>query len=190
MKNLPLVLLTVIVAASVSLSAQLQRPKAAVTPLVERAAAAAGGPVRLALKVSLPESLHTQSNKPLDPTLIPTVLTIDAPAGVTVDEIVYPPAVELKQQGLDQPLMVFEHEFLVGVQVTLGAGVAAGDLALPARLRYQACNDMMCFSPATEEFAWTIRVVPAGTAIDAATLTPRSRPSRSAAARSPRHRPP
>ena len=160
-----------IVAAAVSLSAQLQRPKATVTPLVERAAAAAGGPVRLALKVSLPETLHTQSNRPLDATLIPTVLTVDAPAGVTVDEIVYPSAVELKQQGLDEPLMVFEHEFLIGVQVTLGPTVAAGDLVLPARLRYQACNDMMCFSPATVEFAWTIRVVPAGTAgtaIDAA----------------------
>ncbi|MFO7691607.1 MAG: thioredoxin family protein [Vicinamibacterales bacterium] len=171
MKKLLLVLLTVVVAASVSLSAQLQRPKAAVTPIVERQAAAGGGPVRLALKVSLPETLHTQSNKPLDATLIPTVLTVDAPAGVTVDEIVYPAAVELKQQGLDEPLLVFEHEFLIGVQVTLGPGVAAGDLALPARLRYQACNDMMCFSPATEEFAWTIRVVPAGsagTAIDAA----------------------
>jgi len=146
----------------------MQRPKAAVTPIVERPAAPAGSPVRLALKVSLPESLHTQSNKPLDSTLIPTVLTIDAPAGVTVDEIVYPPAVELKQQGLDQPLMVFEHEFLIGVQVTLGPGVAAGDLALPAHLRYQACNDMMCFAPATADFAWTVRVVPAGTASDAA----------------------
>ena len=129
-------------AGAAALSAQLQRPKAAVTPIVERAAAAAGGPVRLALKVSLPESLHTQSNKPLDPTLIPTVLTIDAPAGVTVDEIVYPPAVELKQQGLDQPLMVFEHEFLVGVQVTLGAGRggrrprAAGPPALPGVQRH------------------------------------------------------
>jgi len=170
MKKLLLVLLIAIVAVSVSLSAQMQRPKATVTPLVERAAAAAGGPVRLALNVSLPETLHTQSNRPLDATLIPTVLTVDAPAGVTVDEIVYPAAVEFRQQGLDEPLMVFDHEFLIGVQVTLGPGVAAGDLVLPARLRYQACNDMMCFSPATEEFAWTIRVVPAGkaaTAIDA-----------------------
>jgi cytochrome c biogenesis protein CcdA/thiol-disulfide isomerase/thioredoxin len=123
--------------------------------------------VRLALKVSLPEGLHTQSNKPLDPTLIPTVLTIDAPAGVTVDEIVYPPAVELKQQGLDQPLSVFEHEFAIGVQVTLAPGAAAGDLALPARLRYQACNDMMCFPPATAEFAWTIRAAPAGAGAEA-----------------------
>jgi len=47
-------------------------PRRPVTPLVERAAVPPGGPARLALKVSLPESLHTQSNKPLDPTLIPT----------------------------------------------------------------------------------------------------------------------
>ena len=118
---------------------------------MERPSAAAGSSVRLALKVSLPESLHTQSNKPLDPTLIPTVLTIDAPAGVTVDEIVYPPAIDLKQEGLEQPLAVFEHEFLMGAKVTLGPGMAEGDLVLPGRLRYQACNDMMCFPPATME---------------------------------------
>jgi len=43
-----------------------------------------------------------------------------------------------------------------------------GDLSLPGRLRYQACNDMMCFPPATVEFAWALRVVPAGTGIEAA----------------------
>ena len=162
MKKLVLVLLTIVVAAAIAPAAQIRRPQATVAPLVERAAAPAGGPVRLALKVSLPESLHTQSNKPLDPTLIPTVLTVDAPAGVTVDEIVYPPAMEFAQQGLDQPLMVFEHEFTIGVQVTLGPGVAAGGVALPARLRYQACNDMMCFPPATAEFVWTIPAAVAG----------------------------
>jgi hypothetical protein len=111
--------------------------------------------LRLALKVSLPEGLHTQSNKPLDPTLIPTVLTIDAPAGVTVDEIVYPPAIELKQQGLEQPLAVFEHEFVVGVQVTLGR--MSRRAAVPARLRW-ACNDDM-FPAGRGGFAWSIPVV-------------------------------
>jgi len=168
MKRYVLILCLAIVAAAVSLSAQIRRPQATVTPLVERPVVLAGGPVRLAVKVSLPESLHTQSNKPLDPTLIPTALTIDAPAGVTVDEIVYPPAMELKQQGLDQPLLVFEHEFVVGAQVTLGPAVAAGDLTLPGRLRYQACNDMMCFPPATAEVAWTVRVQPAGSSVEAA----------------------
>ncbi|MCU0249926.1 MAG: thioredoxin family protein [Vicinamibacterales bacterium] len=168
MRKLALVLCIVGVAAAVTVSAQIKRPQATVTPLVERQAAAAGSAVRLALKVSLPENLHTQSNKPLDPTLIPTVLTIDAPAGVTVDEIVYPAAIALKQEGLEQPLAVFEHEFLVGAQVTLSSNVPGGELTLPGRLRYQACNDMMCFAPVTTEFAWSLRVVPAGSRVDGA----------------------
>jgi thiol:disulfide interchange protein len=168
MKRLTLLLCLAFVAAAIGLSAQMKRPQATVTPLVERPAVAAGGMARLALKVWLPEGLHTQSNKPLDPTLIPTVLWIDPPPGVTVDEIVYPPAIALRQQGLDQPLQVFEHEFAVGAIVAIPPTVAAGDLRLPGRLRYQACNDMMCFPPATAEFAWTLRVVPAGTGTGAA----------------------
>ena len=45
----------------------------------------ARGPALLAL----PEGLHTQSNKPRDPLLIPTELTIDAPADITVKEVVF-----------------------------------------------------------------------------------------------------
>jgi len=51
-------------------SAQLRRPKAEVAPLVERGGVHPGDGVRVALKVSLPEGLHTQSNKPRDPLLI------------------------------------------------------------------------------------------------------------------------
>ncbi|MEW5984968.1 MAG: thioredoxin family protein [Acidobacteriota bacterium] len=150
--------------------AQLHRPQAELTPLVERTGAHAGDSVRLALQVSLPEGLHTQSNQPRDPAFIATVLTIDATPGVIVDEIVYPPAVDLAQEGQDQPLSVFEHAFAVGVQVTLAPDVAVGDLIVPARLRYQACNDVMCFAPATSELEWTIRVVPASTPVASAGL--------------------
>ena len=86
--------------------AQPSRPKAEVTPLIE-SDGVHPGTVALALRVSLPEGLHTQSNTPRDPNLIPTVLTIDPPAGVTVDEIVFPPSTDLKQAGQDQPLAVF-----------------------------------------------------------------------------------
>ena len=83
--------------------------------------------------------------------------------------------------------MVFEHEFLIGVQVTLGPTVAAGDLVVPARLRYQACNDKMCFSPATAESAWTHprRAGRNGRAAIDAAETPPSRPSRSARGEKP-----
>ena len=80
--------------------------------------------MRVALKVSLPEGLHTQSNKPRDETLIPTELTIDPTPGVTLEEIVWPPSTDLKQAGQDQPLAVFEREFLIGVQLKMAPAVS------------------------------------------------------------------
>src|SRR5436190_2975169 len=153
--------------ATVPAAAQLRRPHADLTAVAERDAVRAGGPVRLALRVSLPEGLHTQSNKPRDPLLIPTVLTVEAPPGVTVDEIVWPPATDFTVAGQGQPLAVFEHEFAIGVGVTLPSNLPAGELVIPAHLRYQACNSDLCFPPATGDAQWTLRVVAAGTPVAA-----------------------
>jgi thiol:disulfide interchange protein DsbD len=143
-------------------SAQLQRPRAELRALVESDSVRAGGPVRLALVVSLPEGFHTQSNRPRDPLLIPTVLTFDPPEGLTVDEIVWPPSTDFTVAGQDQPLAVFDHQFAIGVGVALAASVASGALVVPAHLRYQACNENLCFPPATAEVQWTLHVVTAG----------------------------
>jgi thiol:disulfide interchange protein DsbD len=154
-------------------SAQLRRPKAEVAPLVERGGVHPGDAVRVALKVSLPEGLHTQSNKPRDPLLIPTELSFDPPAGVTVNEIVWPPAADFNQAGQDKPLAVFEHEFVIGVQLSL-TSTAAGDLAVPAKLRYQACDANLCYPPQSAEVVWPIHVLPASSTTpnaDAATAS-------------------
>ena len=142
-------------------SAQLRRIPADLTPLAESDAVHAGNVVRLALKVTLPDGLHVQSDKPRDPLLIATELSVDAPAPATVVEVVFPTPVDLKQTGADQPLAVFEQTFIVGVRLSI-APTATGELVVPARLRYQACNDKMCFAPASATTQWTLRVVPAG----------------------------
>ena len=147
-------------------SAQIRRPKADVMAIVEPATRS-GTNARVAIKVALPEGLHTQSNKPRDPNLIPTELTIDAPAGIQVKEIVWPPATDLKQLGQDQPLAVFEREFLVGVQLAIPASTPPGALRVPGHLRYQACDANLCYAPATADFEWAINVVPATSAPEA-----------------------
>jgi thiol:disulfide interchange protein DsbD len=147
--------------------AQVRRPKADVVALVERTGLHAGDTARVALRVSLPEGLHTQSNKPRDPLLIPTELTIDAPPGVTVKEIVFPPSTDLKQAGQEQPLAVFEQTFGIGVQLAIGSGVQPGTVAVPFHLRYQACDANLCYAPATAEGAWSIAIVASGKAADA-----------------------
>jgi thioredoxin:protein disulfide reductase len=130
-----------------------------VAPLAE-GPAHAGSSVRLALKVSVPEGLHTQSNKPRDPLLIPTTLKVDAPPNTTVEEIVWPPAIDLKQVTGDKPLAVFEREFVVGVKLSLSPSITTGDLPVRGRLRYQACDVNLCYPPATAETEWIVHVVP------------------------------
>jgi thioredoxin:protein disulfide reductase len=152
-------LVAVVCACAVG-DAQMKRPTAEVSPVAATDGQRAGSPARLALRVALPEGFHVQSNAPRDPTLIPTVLTIDAPSGVSVEEIVYPPPVDLEQVGQKQPLAVFEREFAIGVVIRVDSKAAPGEIALPAHLRYQTCNAQLCFPPTTANTQWTLRVVP------------------------------
>jgi cytochrome c biogenesis protein CcdA len=115
--------------------------------------------------VLLPPGLHANSNRPRDPLLIPMTLSVTPPAGVTVEEIVYPEPTDLKQAGADLPLSVFEREFVVGIILTISQA-AAGELTVPASLRYQACDETMCYLPATVETSWRLRTVPQGTPVE------------------------
>ena len=145
---------------------QITRPTAVVTPLAEASAARSGREVRLAARVVLPSAaLHVQANKPREEGLIPTVLTLDAPEGVTINELVYPEATEFAVAGFDQPLLVYGHDFVVGVRATVAATVPLGTVTIPARVRYQACNDSVCFLPLTVETRWTLQVVAADAAV-------------------------
>jgi cytochrome c biogenesis protein CcdA/DsbC/DsbD-like thiol-disulfide interchange protein len=165
MRRIVLTIVGLLAAASLT-HAQLRGVKADLTPVVEHAAAHPGETVRLALQVRLPAGFHVQSNAPRDPSLIPTVLTVTPPGDAHVAEIVYPPATDLKQAGVPQPLAVFPQEFVLGASVALPPGAAAGALTIPGRLRYQACNDTMCFAPVTADVSWALRVAPESTATD------------------------
>jgi thiol:disulfide interchange protein DsbD len=148
-------------------TAQLRGVKADVVPIAEADGVRAGADLRAALQITLPDGFHVQSNKPRDPSLIPTELTIDAPAGVTVTEVVFPAAVDLKQTGVDQPLAVFERSFAIGVRLAVAGTVAPGRVFVPARVRYQACDATTCFAPTTAAAQWSLLVVPAGAAVAA-----------------------
>ncbi|MQA29770.1 MAG: DUF255 domain-containing protein [Luteitalea sp.] len=136
--------------------------KAQVTALLETERAVAGTEVRAALQVQLPEGFHVNSDKPRDPSLIPVKLEfVDPPAGIEVAELVFPEATELKQRGAEQPLMVFERDFVVGVVFRVAAGTT-GTVVVPARLRYQPCDETMCYFPTNVQAEWALTV--AGTA--------------------------
>jgi cytochrome c biogenesis protein CcdA/DsbC/DsbD-like thiol-disulfide interchange protein/thiol-disulfide isomerase/thioredoxin len=154
------ILALALAASAAGLAQEIRVPQPAkLTPILEDDGARTGRPVRAALQVSLEEGLHTNSNKPRDPNLIPIELTIDPPAGITVAEIVYPEPKDLKQQGADQPLSVFERDFPIGVVLDIAPDAKVGEITVPAVLRYQACDEKQCYFPVRLKTAWTLRIV-------------------------------
>ena len=158
MKTRPLWVIALVAIAAGIARGQTGPPVPAITPLVEHSAIHPGGTERLAVRVALPAGVHVNSDKPRDPSLIPTVLTLTTPDGVKVDEISYPAPSELAQKDRKETLAVLGPEFSIEIKATLAAGVAAGELKIPAVLRYQACNDSVCFAPTRANAEWTVRV--------------------------------
>lgn len=153
-----LVVLSTVIAAQGALDVQ-------VTPVLERSAAHAGTTIRAALRVSLPDGLHIQSNAPRNPSLIPTTLSFAPPPGVTVTEVVYPRTIEFDIAGSKEP--VFDQGLIIGLQIAIAPEVPAGSLTIPATFRYQGCDDRQCFRPLTLDTRWTIDVVSSTTALPA-----------------------
>ena len=141
------------------------RPSINVTPVVESDGVHAGTNVKLALRVSLPDGIHVQSDKPRDPMLIATRLTVEPTAGISTSEIVYPPATDFAQKGQTTPLAVFDQQFVVGIAVAVAGDAAPGVVQLPVRLRYQACDATTCYAPARQDATFALRVVPQQTAL-------------------------
>ena len=148
----------VFAAGGAGLLAQGVPAKATLTPVVERATVAPGSDVRVALQVHLPDGYHMNSNAPRDPMLIPVRLTVSETAGVSVRETVFPPPTDLTQRGAQQPLSVFEKDFVIGAVLHLDPSVPTGSLSVPLTLRYQACDETMCYIPTRAEATWDLVV--------------------------------
>ena len=103
------------------------------------------------VKVTMKPGYHTNSNKPGEDYLIPFKLTWEAGGPLEVVEIVYPPAKMEKYDFSEKPLSVLGGEFEIVTKFKRAANPALGPGFLTGKLRYQACNDKMCFPPKTVE---------------------------------------
>ena len=134
---------------------------------LEREATHPGTTIRGVLRVPLPDGLHVQSNAPREAGLIPTELTFAPPDGIRIDEVVFPPSIDLALPGYTLPLAVFEHELLLGVSISVDSSRPLGPITIPSRLRYQACDDRQCFRPRDLDVTWGFDIVAVSTTLAA-----------------------
>ena len=80
-------------------------------------------------------------------------------AGVTVGRLTYPTAQDLYFEPLKEHVPVFSAPFRLVQDVAIGRGVKRGSsLALTGVLKYQACDDKICFNPVSAPVSWTVTV--------------------------------
>ena len=128
-----------------------------------------GRVVRTAVVLEIPDGYHVNANKPLGKYAIPTTVKIEAPSGVTVGPIAFPRGVVRKLKATNnESLAVYEGRAIMRFNVTVPANYGDGWLNLKAKVRYQSCNDDVCFPPKSQEIDFGIGIVGANERVERA----------------------
>lgn len=114
--------------------------------------------VRATVVMDIPSGYHVNSSRPLEKFLIPTSLKVEAPDGIRVGPIAYPRAVLRKFKFSKNNVSVYEGRATMRFNLTVPAGVSSGSKEVKLRLRYQSCNDEVCFPPETKELSLWLNV--------------------------------
>ena len=114
---------------------------------------------QVVVRCELGEGLHIYG-EPVPDGMIPTTAKVTGPPGLVVGDPVFPPPVILRLESMGMELPVWSGNVDIVVPFYPVAELASEtrplDVAsapLQVEVRYQACNDALCFPPKTERLA-------------------------------------
>jgi DsbC/DsbD-like thiol-disulfide interchange protein len=145
--------------ASVPVSAQstATRHLTVVTSSTTETSAASGARVALVLDIKPKPSIHVYAPGQKD--FIPVSLTLTPQDAVTAAAVQFPAAEKLTLKDLDETQLVYSKPFRIVQNVTIAPRALAGRTAgitIKGTLKYQACDDSICYAPVSVPVAWTI----------------------------------
>lgn len=107
--------------------------------------------------LSIPGELHVNSNNPRSKYAIPTTVKVTS-SGAKVGAVRYPAGKTKKFGFSETPINVYEGSPVFTFNVAVPASFKGEVVTVKASVRYQACNDEVCFPPRTREVTLTARV--------------------------------
>ncbi|MGI8917615.1 MAG: protein-disulfide reductase DsbD N-terminal domain-containing protein [Pyrinomonadaceae bacterium] len=117
-----------------------------------------GGTAKAVVEMDIPGGFHVHSNRPLEKFLIATQLKVEAPAGVRVSAVSYPRPILRSLKFSKNRVALFEGRATMRFNLTVPANFGSDSAPLKASLRYQSCNDELCFPPQTKEVWIQVKV--------------------------------
>ena len=137
------------------LSSYAQQNKLTVSPAAQITAKRGGSGVTQVLNVNVLPGFHVNSDKPKDEFLIPLKLTwLSGP--LEAGTITYPKPEDIKV-GHDM-LSVFTGSFTIQTHFKVRDSASPGPAIMTGKLRYQACNNQMCFRPSSVDIRLPVQI--------------------------------
>lgn len=135
---------------------------------------APGRPVRLTLDIDLEPNMHVYA--PGVDGYIPIEWKMDDSAGVQMRAPIFPRAEKLYLRAIDETVPAYRSHFRLVREITVSPGKslkpitgASAHITVSGSLRYQACDDRVCYIPQTLKLQWTF--APGGAHISKDRLT-------------------
>ena len=115
---------------------------------------APGGRVSLVVEITPKPNMHVYA--PGQPGYVAIVLTLDPDAPVrAAGKAKYPAGEKLFMPVLNETQLVYGKPFRITQDVALPRA-SSGPLTVKGSLRYQACDDKICYKPVSVPVAWTL----------------------------------
>jgi len=117
--------------------------------------AAPGSKVSLFLDITPNPGIHVYAPGAKD--YLPIGVTIDPHPGVTVGAVKYPKSDTMVFDGERVP--VYQKAFRLVDEVSLASSLKTTDtMTLTGTVKYQACDDHVCYFPASVPVSWSIKL--------------------------------
>lgn len=127
------------------------QPNITINATVAPGKVARGRTAQVTVVMNIPGGYHVHSNKPLEKFLIATQLQVETPGGLRVGAVAYPRALLRQLKFSKNRVAVYEGRVTMRFSVNVPANFRTGAAEIKARVRYQSCDDEVCFPPQTKE---------------------------------------
>ena len=118
-----------------------------------------GRALQAAIVLDIPQGFHVNANRVTSKFSVPTVVKVEAPKGVRVGPVSYPRGKMQRLSFSNETLALYEGRPVMRFTVSVPAGYKDGLMELRAQVRYQSCNNEVCYPPTSREVKLGIAVV-------------------------------
>ncbi len=151
--------------ATTAVKSDVEGKQLSLTTSASTAEVTAGERITLTLDIDLKPNMHVYAPG-ADGYISIDWKMKESPAGVAHD-VAMPRSEKLYLKAIDETAPVYRGEFRLTRDLTIGQDAAvtpllspSGDLTLDGTLRYQACDDRVCYIPQDLPLKWTLHYVP------------------------------